>query len=105
MIKLNHILFPLVLSIGAVSTANATPEYDNFYKSEAVVVKKVKFKNLYGMNIAANLIMPKDQCQGRKCKAIVIGHPFAAVKEQAANLYATKLAEKGFVTLAFDQPF
>ena len=54
------------------------------------------------MKVAGNLFIPKDQKQGTKSPAIVVGHPMGAVKEQSSNLYATKLAEQGFVTLAID---
>ena len=78
---------------------------DNFYTSDKVTLQKVTFKNQYDMNIAGNLFMPKDFDGKKKLPAIVVGHPMGAVKEQSANLYATKMAEKGFVTLAIDLPF
>ena len=49
--------------------------------------------------------MPKDMKAGEKYPAIIVGHPMGAVKEQSANLYATKLAERGFVTLSLDLSF
>ena len=78
---------------------------DNFYKSDKVNVQKVSYNNQYGMKIVANLITPKDMKADEKYPAIVVGAPMGAVKEQSATLYATKLAEDGFVTLAFDQSF
>lgn len=78
---------------------------DNFYKSDKVNVQKVSFNNQYGMKIVANLITPKDMKADIKYPAVVVGAPMGAVKEQSATLYATKLAEDGFVTLAFDQSF
>ena len=57
------------------------------------------------MKIVANLIMPKNMQAGVKYPAIAVGAPMGAVKEQSATLYATKMAEDGFVTLAFDQSF
>lgn len=78
---------------------------DNFYKSDKVRLEKVKFKNQYNMNIVGNLFMPKDIDKNTKISAIIVGHPMGAVKEQSANLYATKMAEQGFVTLAIDLPF
>lgn len=78
---------------------------DNFYKSDKVNVQKVTFNNQYGMKIVANLITPKDMKADIKYPAIAVGAPMGAVKEQSATLYATKLAEDGFVTLAFDQSF
>ncbi|WAC14140.1 alpha/beta hydrolase [Dyadobacter pollutisoli] len=78
---------------------------DNFYKSDKVTVNKVTFKNQYNMKVAGNLFVPKDLDQKEKNAAIIVGHPMGAVKEQSANLYATKMAEKGFVTLSPDLSF
>ena len=78
---------------------------DNFYKSDKVTVQKVTFKNQYQMNVAGNLFVPKDLNRDAKHPAIIVGHPMGAVKEQSANLYATKMAEQGFVTLSIDLPF
>ncbi|MFJ3373550.1 alpha/beta hydrolase [Pseudomonas sp. NPDC086112] len=78
---------------------------DNFYKSEKVTVEKVTFKNQYGMKVAGNLFTPKDLASKSRNAAIIVGHPMGAVKEQSANLYATKMAEQGFVTLSLDLSF
>ncbi|WP_225603533.1 alpha/beta hydrolase [Pseudomonas sp. PDM09] len=78
---------------------------DNFYKSEKVAVEKVTFKNQYGMKVAGNLFTPKDLASKSGNAAIIVGHPMGAVKEQSANLYATKMAEQGFVTLSLDLSF
>lgn len=78
---------------------------DNFYTSEKVTVQKVTFKNQYQMNVAGNLFTPKNLDRKAKSPAIVVGHPMGAVKEQSANLYATKMAEQGFVTLSLDLSF
>lgn len=77
----------------------------NFYKSDKVTIQKVSFKNQYNMNVVGNLFMPKDLDQKTKNPAIIVGHPMGAVKEQSSNLYAQKLAEQGFVTLAIDNSF
>ena len=77
----------------------------NFYVSESVTVQKVTFRNQYGMKVAGNLFTPKALDRGARHKAIVVGHPMGAVKEQSSNLYATKLAERGFVTLSLDLSF
>lgn len=77
----------------------------NFYKSDKVVVRQVRFKNQYKMNVAGNLFLPEGLKQDTKHAAIIVGHPMGAVKEQIANLYATKLAERGFVTLSLDLSF
>ncbi|MCP0913251.1 alpha/beta hydrolase [Legionella sp. 27cVA30] len=78
---------------------------NNFYTSDKVTVQKVTFKNQYNMKVVGNLFTPKDMKKGTKNPAIIVGHPMGAVKEQSANLYATKLAEQGFVTLAVDLSF
>ncbi len=76
---------------------------DNFYKSPLVTAKPVTFNNQYKMKVAGNLFVPA--LGNRKASAIIVGHPMGAVKEQSANLYAVKMAERGFVTLAIDLSF
>src|SRR5438034_3695103 len=78
---------------------------DNFYKSDKVTLEKVTFNNQYQMKVVGNLFMPKGVTQGAKLAAIIVGHPMGAVKEQSANLYATKMAEQGFVALSLDLSF
>ena len=98
----------LVLSttgVGVASAADMSNGADNFYKSDKVSVQKVTFKNQYNMKVSGNLFIPKDLNKNTKNPAIVIGHPMGAVKEQSANLYATKMAEQGFVTLSLDLSF
>ena len=77
----------------------------NFYKSDKVDVKSVTFQNQYNMKVAGHLFTPKGMRSGDKLAAIVVGHPMGAVKEQSADLYATKMAEQGFVTLPATCPF
>jgi fermentation-respiration switch protein FrsA (DUF1100 family) len=78
---------------------------DNFYTSDKVTAQKVTFNNQYKMTIVGNLFIPKNPDQNAGHPAIIVGHPMGAVKEQSSNLYAQKLAERGFVTLAIDQSF
>ena len=78
---------------------------DNFYRSDKVSVQKVSFKNQYQMTVAGNLFIPRSLDRRIKHPAIVVGHPMGAVKEQSANLYATKMAEQGFVALSLDMSF
>ena len=66
-------------------------------------VQNVRFENRYGYILAGHLYLPKDFKDGKKYQAIAITGPFGAVKEQSSGLYAQTLAERGFVTLAFDQ--
>ena len=78
---------------------------DNFYQSAQLTVNKVRFPNQYAMTIAGNLYLPKDLDRNRTYPALIVGHPMGAVKEQSANLYAIKMAEKGFLTLSVDLPY
>ena len=87
------------------SAVFAQADADNFYKSSAVNSRKVSFFNQYKMKVGGNLFLPKEMKEGQKYPAIIVGHPMGAVKEQSANLYATKMAERGFVTLSIDLSF
>lgn len=89
----------------AVFAADRPADADNFYRSDKVEVQKVTFKNQYRMNIAGNLYLPKDMDKSKKHAAIIVGHPVGAVKEQSADLYAVKMAERGFVTMSVDLAF
>ena len=75
-----------------------------FAKSDKVDVKKVTFKNRFGIELVGDLYEPKNKPEG-KMQAIAVSGPFGAVKEQSSGLYAQTLAERGFVTLAFDPSF
>ncbi|MGL6226019.1 MAG: alpha/beta hydrolase [Thermoguttaceae bacterium] len=78
---------------------------DNFYTSDKVTVEKVSFPNQYKMKVIGNLYVPNDRPNDAKYPAIIVGHPMGAVKEQSANLYATQMSERGFVTLSIDLSF
>ena len=81
-----------------------TEEWDKtFPQSAKVDHRKVTFHNRYGITLAADLYQPKD-AQGR-LPAIAVCGPFGAVKEQASGLYAQTMAERGFLTIAFDPSF
>ena len=81
-----------------------TEEWDKtFPKSDKVNHSKVTFHNRYGITLAADLYVPAD-AKG-KLSAIAVSGPFGAVKEQASGLYAQTMAEKGFLTIAFDPSF
>lgn len=87
-----------------MKTLNLTTEWDKtFPKSEKVNHSKVTFHNRYGITLAADLYIPKEAI-GRM-PAIAVSGPFGAVKEQASGLYAQQLAERGFITLAFDPSY
>lgn len=90
----------------SMETAKLTmvQEWDKvFPKSDKVTHKKVAFVNRYGITLAADMYVPKN-VQG-KLPAIAVSGPFGAVKEQSSGLYAQKLAERGFLTIAFDPSF
>lgn len=79
-------------------------EWDKtFPKSERVNHKKVTFVNRYGVTLAADMYEPKEA--GGKLPALAVSGPFGAVKEQSSGLYAQTMAERGFLTLAFDPSY
>ena len=81
-----------------------TQEWDKvFPKSEMVRHGKVTFHNRYGITLAADVYVPKN-AEG-KLPAIAVSGPFGAVKEQSSGLYAQKMAEMGFLTIAFDPSY
>ena len=83
---------------------NLTQEWDKvFPKIDKVDHKKVTFHNRYGITLAADMYTPKG-AEG-KLPAIAVSGPFGAVKEQSSGLYAQKMAELGFLTIAFDPSY
>ncbi|WP_212627279.1 alpha/beta hydrolase [Pseudomonas sp. PP3] len=99
------VMLGLLISSFTALGADMSNGADNFFKSDKVTVQKVSFKNQYQLNVVGNLFMPKGLDSGTRNPAIIVGHPMGAVKEQSSNLYAQKLAEQGFVTLALDLSF
>lgn len=84
---------------------NLTDKWDKtFPKSEKVAHRKVTFVNRFGITLAGDLYEPKEK-SSEKLAAIAVCGPFGAVKEQASGLYAQEMAERGFITLAFDPSF
>lgn len=106
-----------LLSVAVLGTAMCTmgvaaayepfkpADANNFYKSQALNMQQVSFKSVFDTKIAGNLYLPKQLEANKKYSAIIVGHPMGAVKEQSANLYAQKMAEKGFITLSIDLPY
>ena len=81
-----------------------TDEWDKvFPKSDKVNHRKVTFKNHFGIELAADLYEPKDVTE--KLPAIAVSGPYGAVKEQSSGLYAQEMAERGFLTIAFDPSY
>lgn len=99
------LMFGLVISSFAASAADMSRGADNFYRSVKVIREKVTFKNQYQMGVTGTLYRPREASKTARLPAIVVGHPMGAVKEQSASLYAQKMAEQGFVTLAIDLSF
>ncbi|WP_291380573.1 MULTISPECIES: alpha/beta hydrolase [Achromobacter] len=103
---------PVLAAQGGASGSSAVPaspgapaDADNFYKSDKVQVQRVTFKTQYGVAVTGNLVTPNELARDGQAPAVIVGHPMGAVKEQSAMLYAQKLAERGFVTLAIDLPY
>jgi hypothetical protein len=96
---------PLTVMAADVPVAEKPAGADNFYRSADVSRERVTFRNQYQMSVVGTLYRPKTRRGNEHAPAIIVGHPMGAVKEQSAQLYAQKLAEQGFVTLAIDLPF
>lgn len=87
-----------------MKTLNLTEEWDKtFPKSEKVNHSKVTFGNRYGITLAADVYIPKNI--SGKLPAIIVCGPYGAVKEQCSGLYAQTMAERGFLTIAFDPSY
>jgi len=106
-----------ILSYGAVSaqstsTSNSVQmkeisgtNYTTFKVSDRVTMYAVTFKNQYQMAVAGHLFIPNNMDRKTKSSAIIVGHPMGAVKEQSADVYASNMADRGFITLAIDLSF
>ena len=98
-------IFGLIITVSPTTGAEMSESnWDKvFAKSEQVDIKKVNFKNRYGIELSGDLYIPKNAAG--KLPAIAVSGPFGAVKEQASGLYAQTMAERGFITLAFDPSY
>ena len=91
-------------SANQMNALNLTSEWDKtFPKSDKVNHSKITFHNRYGITLAADLYTPVNA--SGKLPAIAVSGPFGAVKEQSSGLYAQQLAERGFLTIAFDPSY
>lgn len=97
-------MIPLI-NFSTAKAQDMTNGAGNFYTSDKVNLQKVTFKNQYRMDVAGNLFTSKTLNRNGRAAALVVGHPMGAVKEQSANLYATMMAERGFVAMSIDLPF
>ena len=102
--KLLISIISLLLLTGGLVMAKSNDWDKTFPKSDKVNVEKVHFKNRYGINLTGDLYIPKEK-SNEQMPAIAISGPFGAVKEQASGLYAQTLAQRGFITLAFDPSY
>lgn len=104
--KLFIFVMTLIVIIGGTNMSNAQiNDWDKtFPQSDKVNVKKVSFKNRYGITLVGDLYTPKDKTS-EQMAAIAVAGPFGAVKEQASGLYAQTMSERGFITLAFDPSY
>ncbi len=99
------LLLLTIMLLGGFSMVSAKSWDKVFTKSNKVLVKKVHFKNRFGIKLAADLYMPKGMSKDAKLPAIAVSGPFGAVKEQSSGLYAQTMAERGFIALAFDPSY
>jgi uncharacterized protein len=96
-----------LLSVTANSaSAQSTLAWDKtFPQSDRVAHQKVTFYNRLGINLVGDLYIPRNLDRARRHAAIIVGHPYGGVKEQTSGLYAQTMAERGFITLAFDASY
>lgn len=91
-------------TLAPIEQLTLTQDWDKvFPKSDKIDHRKVTFVNRYGITLAADMYTPKNK--SGKLPAIAVSGPFGAVKEQSSGLYAQQLAERGFITIAFDPSF
>lgn len=108
---MKKIIIFTVLALFAIANVSAQkkvandPNAKTFPPSEKVATEKVSYYNRLGIQIVADLYYPKGLDKNQKHAAIIVGHPFGGVKEQTAGLYAQVMAERGFVTIAFDASY
>ena len=100
----------VVLSLASATQGSASAQstlgWDKtFPQSPNVAHQKVTFYNRLGINLVGDLYIPRNLDRSRRHAAIIVGHPYGGVKEQTSGLYAQTMAERGFITLAFDASY
>ena len=96
----------VLFSMSSIAFAADSLAWDKtFPPGDKVTVEKVSFYNRLGINLVGNMYLPKSVDRSKKSPAIIVGHPFGGVKEQSSGLYAQKMAERGFISLAFDASY
>lgn len=98
-------MFLAVMYLMLLGQASAQSDYLTFKLSDKVTRQQVSYKNRYGITVAGDLYLPKDIDSTKKYAAIIVGTPYGGVKEQGAGIYAQTMAERGFVSLAFDESY
>ena len=105
MIKKLLILMAAIIFITGGTNMSIAKDWDKtFPKSDKVDVQKVSFKNRFGITLVGDLYTPQNR-PAEKMAAIAVSGPFGAVKEQVSGRYAQTMAERGFITLAFDPSY
>ena len=105
MIKKLLILMAAIIFITGGTNMSIAKDWDKtFPKNDKVDVQKVSFKNRFGITLVGDLYTPKNR-PAEKMAAIAVSGPFGAVKEQVSGRYAQTMAERGFITLAFDPSY
>jgi uncharacterized protein len=100
------VILGLLSIAGGTALAQGTLAWDKtFPRSARVDHQKVAFVNRLGISLVGDLYVPKNLDRSRRYPAIIVGHPYGGVKEQTSGLYAQTMAERGFVTLAFDASY
>ena len=97
------LILPLILGGCSMNSIEKQSWDKTFVKSDKVEIKRVSFKNRYGITLVGDLYIPRNA--SGKLPAIAVSGPFGAVKEQSSGLYAQTIAENGFITLAFDPSY
>src|SRR5688572_9539638 len=106
MIARAAVVLALQSAAGNTLSAQSSLAWDKtFPRNPKVAHQKVTFFNRLGINLVADLYVPRNVDSTRRHPAIIVGHPYGAVKEQTSGLYAQTMAERGFVTLAFDASY
>ena len=100
--KIKLFLIVQILIISAMTNLNAQDK-KTFAASDKVITERVSFKNRFGITLVADLYRPKNA--EAPLPALAVSGPFGAVKEQSSGLYAQTMAERGFLTIAFDPSF
>jgi uncharacterized protein len=100
------VILGLLSMAGGTALAQGTLAWDKtFPRSTRVDHQKVSFSNRLGISLVGDLYVPKNLDRSRRYPAIIVGHPYGGVKEQTSGLYAQTMAERGFITLAFDASY